>query len=104
VDGQLTPSTTVPPYNETVEVAATLRTTLSVQRFPYSMQPHTTDVGTLAIRTKVTAARIYKVVMPPPPTITISAYAPQIGASHDVSMPYVIIITLSVFTPSVSTV
>jgi hypothetical protein len=103
VDGQLNPAIAILPYNETVEVSAVVRTALRVQRFSYSLQPHTTDIGRVVIRTKVKAARVNLVFMPAPPAITLSAPTPQIGQAVEVVQSYIFLLHMTPNVPSIST-
>jgi hypothetical protein len=89
VDGILTPGTTIPPYNETVEIRAAVGPVLNVTSLPYSLKPVLTVLSPLKLRTTLSVARIRKVEIPTA-SITVTAHNPEIlGSAANIMIPAV---------------
>jgi hypothetical protein len=85
VDGTITPTTVVLPYNETTIYNGILRTRLDVAKFDYSLEGLTV-LPDITTKIKIVAARIYKVEVPSA-SITLETAAPSIGTSAVVRCP-----------------
>jgi hypothetical protein len=84
VSGQITATTEVLPYNETVAAAGVLRTQIEVQSLPYALQLLTTLV--LTTKTAMDAVKVVKVEVPAT-TVSVAANAPAVAVDAAVQVP-----------------
>ena len=98
-DGTMTPTTVVLPYNETTIYNGILRTRLDITKFDYNLELLTV-LPDLTTKTKIVAARIYKVEVPAA-SITVATAAPAISIGAVVVCP-VTNITVSTAIPAIS--
>jgi hypothetical protein len=84
VSGQITATTEVLPYNETVAAAGVLRTQIEVQNLPYALELLTTLV--LTTKTAMDAVKVVKVEVPAT-TVSVAANAPAVAIGAAVQVP-----------------
>lgn len=77
VNGQMTVTTVVPVWNETLKASGTVRTSLDVQSFAFPLIV-LTEVPAIRTRIGLTATRIIKVAVPAT-TVTVAAQTPTVS-------------------------
>jgi hypothetical protein len=99
VDGTMTPTTVVLPYNETAIYNGILRTRLDVTKFDYSLTLLTV-VPALVIRTSAVVRRVRLVNVPNAIAITTAAAAPTVSSGASVRSA-AIAVSVATATPQV---
>jgi hypothetical protein len=85
VDGSMTVTTVVPPWNETVVTTGSLRVGLTILSLAYPLEL-LTEVS-LSVRTPLTYNRLQRFIVPSPPGITNASLSPKIDQSLAMRTP-----------------
>ncbi len=100
VDGTMTPTTVVLPYNETAVYNGILRTRLSITKFDYSLTL-LTEVPAMVLRIPNGAYKMTPIYTPAPADTALTAFAPRIASSITVRIPAATNFTIASTIPQV---
>lgn len=99
VDGEMTPTTVVRPYNETAVCKAVVRTQLGVTKFEYALNV-LTAVPALVVKTEANVRRVLK-IEPPAGAVIVASQVPIVSGGGSVKVP-VTATAVATFAPVVS--
>jgi hypothetical protein len=100
VDGTMTPTTVVLPYNETAVYNGILRTRIDITKFDYSLTLLTSVDYTLTLGGEVTKVR--PIYMPAPTNFVVAAAAPTVTNSFNLRISNVSNTSLNAEIPEIS--